>query len=284
MNQKTFFDYLQQGESETLEFKTSYGKAVIETLVAFSNYKGGHIFVGVSDDKEIIGVKVTKETIQNWINEIKQSTQPQLIPNIITISVEEKEIVIFEVIEYPVKPLSFKNKYFKRVRNANHPMSLNEVANEYIRTINSSWDYYTDPNHSLEHISLEKIDHYIQEYEVWNKTKVNFSSIEFLNKQEILRNNKITFGCYLLFAKELCVVSDIQIGRFKSPTKIIDSLNLDTDIFTELEEIIAFIKKHLMVEFIITGNPQREERYDYPLEAIREIVIYPVRYTNTIAV
>jgi len=28
-----------------------------------------------------------------------------------------------------------------------------------------------------------------------------------------------------------------------------------------------------MVEFIITGNPQREEKYDYPLEATREIVI-----------
>ena len=28
-----------------------------------------------------------------------------------------------------------------------------------------------------------------------------------------------------------------------------------------------------MVEYIITGNPQREERYDYPLDAIREIVL-----------
>ncbi|MCK4345166.1 MAG: hypothetical protein KAX05_07745 [Bacteroidales bacterium] len=28
-----------------------------------------------------------------------------------------------------------------------------------------------------------------------------------------------------------------------------------------------------MVEFIITGKPQREERFDYPLEAIREIVV-----------
>ncbi len=27
------------------------------------------------------------------------------------------------------------------------------------------------------------------------------------------------------------------------------------------------------VEYIITGNPQREERYDYPLEAIREVVV-----------
>ena len=28
-----------------------------------------------------------------------------------------------------------------------------------------------------------------------------------------------------------------------------------------------------MVEYIITGNPQREENYDYPLDAIREIVL-----------
>ena len=27
-----------------------------------------------------------------------------------------------------------------------------------------------------------------------------------------------------------------------------------------------------MVEYVITGNPQREERYDCPLLAIREIV------------
>ena len=38
-------------------------------------------------------------------------------------------------------------------------------------------------------------------------------------------------------------------------------------------EIIAFIKNPLMVEFIITSNPHRKERYDYPLYAIREIVI-----------
>jgi len=44
-------------------------------------------------------------------------------------------------------------------------------------------------------------------------------------------------------------------------------------LFTEVNETIAFIKKHLMVEYIITGEPQRQERFDYPLDAIREIVI-----------
>jgi ATP-dependent DNA helicase RecG len=37
--------------------------------------------------------------------------------------------------------------------------------------------------------------------------------------------------------------------------------------------VIVGIKKHLMTEFIITGEAQRTVRYDYPVEAIREVVI-----------
>ncbi len=84
----------------------------------------------------------------------------------------------------------------------------------------------------------------------------------------------MTFGAYLLFTKDYCPYTDLQIGRFKSDITIIDSLLLDTDLFTETEQIMAFIKKHLMVEYIITDKQMaRIERFDYPLEAIREIVV-----------
>ena len=99
------------------------------------------------------------------------------------------------------------------------------------------------------------------------------SDTVILNKMEILRNGKITFGAYLLFVKDYCSISDVQVGRFKSDITIIDSLSLNTDLFQEVDDIIAFIKKHLKVEYIITGEPQRTERFDYPLDAIREIVI-----------
>ena len=273
MTPEQLHNLISQGESETLEFKASFTKAVIETLVAFSNTHGGQVLIGVDDDGYIKGVSITEETVQKWINEIKQSTSPQVVPNIDVLYLNNKVIVNLTVIEFPVKPVSFKERYYKRVLNSNHKLTLSEIANEHLRTINSSWDFYPDTNHSIEHISIDKVENYIRKYENWNDTIVDFGAIEFLEKQEFLRDGKLTFGAYLLFADDLCIISDIQIGRFKSPTKIIDSLDIDTDIFTELDLIIAFIKKHLMVEFIITGNPQREERYDYPLDAIREIVI-----------
>jgi len=34
-----------------------------------------------------------------------------------------------------------------------------------------------------------------------------------------------------------------------------------------------FIHKHTNKAYIITGNPKREERWDYPMDAIREMVI-----------
>jgi len=67
---------IPQGEGQKIEFKTSFQKEAIETVVAFANAKGGKVFIGVTDSGEITGVKLNKESLQNWINQIKQSTSP----------------------------------------------------------------------------------------------------------------------------------------------------------------------------------------------------------------
>lgn len=40
-------------ESETVEFKTSFNEDVIATLVAFSNSKGGTLYIGITDNGDI---------------------------------------------------------------------------------------------------------------------------------------------------------------------------------------------------------------------------------------
>lgn len=44
-------------------------------------------------------------------------------------------------------------------------------------------------------------------------------------------------------------------------------------LISEVEAVMDFIKKHINKAYIITGNIQREERWDYPLDAVREIVV-----------
>ncbi|MBA7556421.1 hypothetical protein ES705_49129 [subsurface metagenome] len=70
---------IDSGESQTVEFKSTFGKEVIESIVAFSNAKGGKIIVGINDHKKIVGVTISEESIQKWLNQIKQNTVPQII-------------------------------------------------------------------------------------------------------------------------------------------------------------------------------------------------------------
>jgi len=67
MEKEEILHLIKQGESESIEFKTSFGKEVIESIVAFSNSKGGKVIVGVNDKKNIAGITVSDESIQTWL-------------------------------------------------------------------------------------------------------------------------------------------------------------------------------------------------------------------------
>jgi len=47
-------------------------------------------------------------------------------------------------------------------------------------------------------------------------------------------------------------------------------------IVEQIDEAMDFIKKNINVRFEITGKPQREEIWDYPLDALREAVVNAV--------
>lgn len=266
-------DLIAQGESSTIEFKSSFGNKAIETIVAFANSEGGKVVLGVYDDKNIIGIQLSNESIQNWINQIKQNTNPSIIPDVFELNLSGKTVIVFEVKEFPIKPISYKNRFLRRVKNSNHIMSLDEISDEHLKTMNSSWDYHPDTIHTVVDISFDKVNAFIKKIELKNNSLVDALPESFLKKIELIRNNRLTIGAYLLFAKDYCALSGIQAGRFKSDITIIDSISLNNDLFTQVGDLINFIRKHLMVEFVITGNLQREERFDYPLEVIREIVV-----------
>ena len=103
-------------ENLNTEFKSSFNDEVIETLVAFANTHGGKVLVGV-DNK---GMPIKKfmigdETVQQWINEIKTKTQPSLIPDSTIIDRVGGKVVELSVKEFPVKPVSFRGRYYNMI-------------------------------------------------------------------------------------------------------------------------------------------------------------------------
>jgi predicted HTH transcriptional regulator len=62
-------------------------------------------------------------------------------------------------------------------------------------------------------------------------------------------------------------VSDlIDAGRFDSETVIKDSVTIRSDLFSEVEACMDFVRKHISKRFIISGKAQRDEAWEYPRE------------------
>ena len=259
-------------ESNTVEFKTSFGSAVIESLCALANAQGGSVFVGVNDSGEPVGVDLAKDSILNWLNEIRTKTTPAIIPDVVQFQKKRKDIVVFSIKEFPIKPVAVSGRYLIRREASNIQMSVSEVVLTHLRTFNSSWDYYTDSEHKLDDISLEKVGKSI-EVIARRQGKEQDAPLDFLRKQELIRDGKISNAGYLLFTENDTAMTTIELGRFQSSTIIKDSARTKSDIISQVEQVLDYIKKHINKKIVLTGAAENEQRWQYPLEALREIVL-----------
>ncbi|MCK5320722.1 putative DNA binding domain-containing protein, partial [Candidatus Parcubacteria bacterium] len=238
---------IEQGESEKLEFKKNFGDELIASLTAMANFKGGKVLLGVDNNGKIRGIKIAKESIQKWLNEIQNKTQPCLGANAYRLKIENKVIVIFEISEFPLKPVSFRNRYYLRKNNSNHILSLQEVAEMYLSTKNSSWDFYPDENSNLDTLDQDKITR----LKLMIEENLNISlgdNLSFLRKYSLIveKSNREypSFASMLLFSKEPLMQTDIQIGLFQTDTIIKKSKVIANDLISEVEEVMDFIESY----------------------------------------
>jgi ATP-dependent DNA helicase RecG len=102
------------------------------------------------------------------------------------------------------------------------------------------------------------------------KKKSNFSLKEGKTKG-------VTYGVYLCFvAKNTQFYNAIvRAARFKglTPVEFIDEKQFDGPLLLIPDEIMAFIRRHINKQIIISGKATHDEVWDYPLEALREAIM-----------
>jgi ATP-dependent DNA helicase RecG len=272
---------LASGETETIEFKENFDKETIETAVAFANTKGGSIFIGVSDNGKAKGVPVGKEMLKNWANQISQSTEPRVIPEIEVSKIAGKSVVIIWIKEFPIKPVSVKGRSFRRVENSNRVMTMQEIAQMHFHSVGMSWDKLPARDVTIEDIDLENVKRYIKKANETGRRKIREDehALQVLEKLELIKEGKPTWAAILLFHKypqRLLSQGVIHCGRFKEETIVIDDRMIEGPIIQQVEEAMDFIRKNINVRFVMTGRPAREQIWDYPLDALREAIINAV--------
>lgn len=269
---------ISTGESELVEFKESFNDEAIEVLGAFMNSHGGVLLLGVKDSGTVCGFDIGKKTLEDIANRIQEATDPRIQPSISTIHHEGKIVIVISVASSTGIPISVRGKYFRRVGRSNQRMSHEEIMHRLIANSSISWDSCIEQNVSLEELNLENIRQFVDMVKRSGRHPIpeNVPLLSFLKKLKLIVDDKPTRASLLLFSddpEKYYGSAFLKLGRFRSPTLIVDDREMHGSLLNQLDGTIAWFRERLETEFIITGNPQREVMWEYPLDAIREAVV-----------
>lgn len=284
---KHIFRLIRHGESETLEFKESFGKDVIETVCAFGNSRGGTVLIGVSDKGEVKGTSAGKDSLKDWTNQIAQGTG--LHPALQILNPLEKSIVVIKVLESRIRPVMFHGKAYKRSGSTTRQMSLEELTRVALLSVGVTWDAIPEVRAKLSDISLGKVRNFIRLANQKGRRPVpaGTSPIQLLEKLELIQEGRPTRASILLFGKnpqQFYGQALVKIGRFRSETLIVDDRRIGGTLFDQVEETMNYFRDRLETRFVMTGRPARDVVWEYPLEALREAVTNAVCHRDYLSV
>lgn len=258
-------------EGHTIEFKESWRDEYLKTLCAFANTDGGVLYLGISDKGDPVGLKNIKYLLESLPNKIRNNLN--IIPSVKVERIKGKEVIKIEITSSEV-PISYKGRFYIRAGSTIQEVSGAELIKIIMKRQKLSWDSL------LSDAGIEKIDkETVLKFKEMAKERLAISESDpiekILENLELIRDGKITNAGVLLFYKnpqKYFLNSISRVGRFKTPTEILDSIEIKGNLFTQIEELVKAIKKHMKVRFEIKGI-ERKDIWDYPIPAIREACI-----------
>ena len=282
-----------EGESETLEYKKSIGllKAIFQTLTAFLNHKGGTVLVGVLDNGNIVGNKITESTRQKLAKELPKIEPPAQV-NIEYIPVGEDRQVIAIVVEADkYSPYTYDGRAYHRDVDATNrmPQHLYEQKLVVRGQLNHSWESYFSNQYGVKDLDEELV--YATVADGVRERRIPASAIKDSLEDTLLRFQLISEkqtknAALVLFAKDHVYLPQCQMkmARFQGNDKLgafIDNQRVSGNAFKLLRAADDFLRRHLPTSS--TFEPNQLKRIDQsalPVMAVREALVNALCHRN----
>jgi ATP-dependent DNA helicase RecG len=279
---KEDLDHLLRSESETVEWKRSLKewKEIVVASAAMASLRGGQICIGVEPTGKVCGVELGKGTLEDLADKIAQGTSPRVTPSIASIERDGKTIVVVSVSESTPKPVYAFDRAYRRSGRTNQRLSQEEALRLFMASRGITWDQtpLTDANVE-EDIDPGLVRRFLRVARTERRWDVpEEASVDHVLRQlRLLEGGRLTVAGMLLFGRHPqrdMVQAMVRCARFKGTTEVdfIDMRAIEGSVIEQVEEVMTFIRRNIRMGAEIKGL-RREERWEYPLEALREAVV-----------
>lgn len=284
-------------ETYNIEFKKAKNgvpENLYDTFSSFSNTEGGIILFGIDEKNnyEICGIS-NPDILQKKITEQSLMMEPKIRPIITICEYKEKIVASAEIVELDVfsKPCYYSGKgkmkgSYIRVGDADLPMTDYEIYSF------DAFKYKTEDElrikERIERDLLNDIivNSYLDKIIALKPNLINLDKDTILKMNGVVDKNNyptvcgiMNFGKYpQIFSPNLdivavkCSTSDYGVEDVDG-IRFLDNKRIDGTISEMLKLAISFVVSNIKKATRINGSGVREDILEYPIKAIREIIL-----------
>ena len=257
-------------ESEIVELKAEIVGDICKEVIAFANTKGGTLYIGVSNDGSVVGVKNTDQVILQLNNMIRDSIKPDvtMFVHYETQRITDKDIIVVTIQKGTDRPYYLGSKGLKPsgvyVRNgtSSDPATDTAIRKMIKETDGDSFESMRALEQNLSFEAAEK---------QFKKQNIPFDSAK-MQTLGMISSDGIYSNVALLLSDQCA--STIKAATFAGDDKgtFQDRREFGGSLFQQMEELYSYLDMHNQIKATFDGLYRIDAR-DYPEEALREALL-----------
>ncbi len=306
MNRTELMEIIRNGENSGVEFKRDDVQPVdlAKEIVAFLNFQGGIILLGIDDDGMIRGT--TRQNLEEWVMNIcRDKVKPEVIPYYEKVEIEGKVIAVCTFSQGLYVHHRWHNQhryYYIRVGSTSREASPEELQRLFQQRGQIRFDLKSVSGATFDDLDMLRLKNYFRnirgqdilpdDVEAWQQLLFN-TEIMVVDQDRIIPS----VGGILLFGKnpnhylpqagisavaykgqekdynttERGIIRGPVVARFNEAGEIVDT--------GLVERAIEFVRRNTGTSaYLVEGR--RIDKPDYPEEVIRETIVNAIAHRD----
>ena len=272
-------------ESQNIEYKESWRDEYLKWICGFANAHGGRIYIGVNDDKKVVGLPEAKKLMEDIPNKIVNCLG--IIEDVNLLTEGEKEYI--EIVVAPSNmPIAYKGTYHYRSGSTKQELKGLALQQFIMKKMGQSWDDIPVLGATLDDIDRNAVDYFLQcsikagrmdEEEDTASTESVLRNLGLLTTKGELKNAAI-----LLFGKhvgQFFPSATFKIGRFHTDeSDLIAQDVIEGNIMQMSSRVVDVLRTKYLLSPIHYEGLQRVEQLEIPEKALRELIYNAIAHKD----
>lgn len=313
MNRTELTELIRNGENSGVEFKRDdiVPERLAKEMAALLNLEGGHILLGVEKDRSVSGLTREPERAEEWVMEIARThLRPPATPYWEIIAWDEGKIIgiVSLPADAPDKPYKAKrgSAWVTQIRvgTTTRDATDEEEARLYQQSGRLQYDRKPVPGASFSDLDRRRLLNYFRDIrrQAFPGETDQEGWIRLLVNTELMAEDRgrpiPSAGGLLLFgtrpnrhlpqsgitavtypgtakdyeAKDRALLRGPAVSLFSEAGDVVEA--------GVIEQALDFVRRNTAVTAWIDDGGRRQERWDYPLEAVREAIVNAIAHRD----